>query len=100
MAIARSGINRAEHSQILVLAALLLLLLLPTAVFFVFLAVEVTLAVALVDRDREVRVDDFFVADACDLVVTIIVGQSNAGDWDNAMLRCNEQRYSERWPTS
>ena len=84
MAIARSGINRAEHSQILVhvLAALLLLLLLllPTAVFFVFLAVEVTLVVALVDRDREVRVDDFFVADACDLVVTIIVGQSNAGD--------------------
>lgn len=80
MAIARSGINRAEHSQILVLAALLLLLLLPTAVFFVFLAVEVTLAVALVDRDREVRVDDFFVADACDLVVTIIVEQSNAGD--------------------
>jgi len=77
MAIARSGINRAEHSQILVLAVSLLL---PTAVFFVFLAVEVTLAVALVDRDREVRVDDFFVADACDLVVTIIVGQSNAGD--------------------
>ena len=57
--------------------AVLLLLLLPTAVFFVFLAVEVTLAVGLLDRGREVRVDDF-VADACDLVVTMIVGQSNA----------------------
>ena len=78
MAIARNGINRAEHSQILVLAVLLLL---PTAVFFVFLAVEVTLAVGLLDRGRGVRVDDFFVADACDLVVTMIVGQSNAGGY-------------------
>ena len=54
-----------------------LLLLLPTAVFFVFLAVEVTLAVALLDRGRgvRVRVDDLVVADACDLVVTMIVGQ-------------------------
>jgi len=70
---ARSGTNRAEHSQMLGLAVLLLLL--PTAVFFVFLAVEVTLAVALLDRGRGVRVDDLVVADACDLVVTMIVGQ-------------------------
>ena len=74
MAIARSGTNRAEHSQMLGLAVLLLL---PTAVFFVFLAVEVTLAVGLLDRGRgvRVRVDDLVVADACDLVVTMIVGQ-------------------------
>ena len=72
---ARSGTNRAEHSQMLGLAVLLLLL--PTAVFFVFLAVEVTLAVGLLDRGRgvRVRVDDLVVADACDLVVTMIVGQ-------------------------
>jgi len=76
MAIARSGTNNAEHSQIFIV------LLLLTFVLFV---VRFLLAVPL-DRGRA---GDSFVAAACDLVVTMIVQQcSQARD----VLRCNKKR--------